>query len=85
MNALRRPWEASPEEHAHCDVCGGTASVHVRVNAAGHLSFCEHHYARHEAAVIERGYAVRDERRELDDDVALALVLALAAGQDDRT
>jgi hypothetical protein len=84
MSQLRRPWEpadgtcAAIDRCEGCDVCGAVARVRVSVADAGPLHFCDPHYRTHESAVVEHGYVVRDERRTLDEDIALALALARA-------
>jgi hypothetical protein len=84
MSQLRRPWEPADDSRNpldrcdECDVCGSTACVRVSVDGAGQLLFCDPHYRAHETALTDRGYAVRDERRTLDEDIALALALARA-------
>lgn len=85
MSQLRRPWEpADVDPHGaldscdQCDVCGATARVRVSVADEGPLLFCDPHYRRHEGGIAARGFAVRDERRTLDEDIALALALARA-------
>ncbi|GAA3220159.1 hypothetical protein ACFP63_15340 [Oerskovia jenensis] len=85
MNHLRRPWEP-PDADPHdaldrcdqCDACGATACVRVTVAGRSQLLFCDPHYRAHEGAIVAAGYAVRDERRTLDEDIALALALARA-------
>ncbi|WP_210411032.1 hypothetical protein [Oerskovia sp. KBS0722] len=85
MNHLRRPWEP-PDADPHdaidrcdrCDACGATACVRVTVAHEGILLFCDPHYRLHESAIVTAGYTVRDERRTLDEDIALALALARA-------
>jgi len=85
MSQLRRPWEPADADPLgpidrcdQCDVCGATACVRVSVTDHGPLLFCDPHYRAHEAAITAGGHAVRDERRTLDEDIALALALARA-------
>ncbi len=50
----------------------------MTVAGRSQLLFCDPHYRAHEGAIVAAGYAVRDERRTLDEDIALALALARA-------
>ncbi|MHA7135174.1 DUF7455 domain-containing protein [Oerskovia turbata] len=84
MSQLRRPWEPADDTTValdrcdECDVCGATARVRVDVDRAGALLFCDPHFREHETALTAHGYVVRDERRTLDEDIAIALALARA-------
>lgn len=85
MSQLRRPWEPAdvdPQDvldHCdECDVCNGPACVRVTAGTSGALLFCDHHFRAHERVIAARGYTVHDERRTLDEDIALALALARA-------
>ena len=47
-----------------CDVCQAQAFVMVKLGQ-GILTFCGHHFARNEAALIKFAYEIIDERDKL--------------------
>ena len=48
-----------------CDRCGAQAYVDVRLDTGSSLSFCGHHYAANEEALVAYAVHVEDRRAEL--------------------
>jgi hypothetical protein len=53
-----------------CDQCSAQALVLVK-GVNGELTFCGHHYAKNEAALIKFAYEVIDERDKLIENKAI--------------
>jgi hypothetical protein len=56
--------------HDRCDQCSAQALVLVK-GVNGELTFCGHHYARNEAALIKFAYEIVDERDKLIENKAI--------------
>lgn len=54
-----------------CDRCGAQAYVRANLPDADGMAllFCNHHFRRHELALVAAGAEILDERHRLDEDV----------------
>ena len=53
----------APVGREECDACTARAAVHVTLPSGGRLTFCGHHYGRHEKALYHQGARVTHDDR----------------------